>query len=295
MPTTPFVKTAFLLLIGATVFWGLNFHLAKIMLEHVAFIEAGFWRYFIGVGILFFMTFQSLRKLKMTEVRKGLKGLLLVGFIGLFGFNFFFFLGLRFTSALNASLIVSLNPASTLLMSYLILKTPISRQQKIGMCIALLGVIYLLVKGEFQQLLHLKLSKGDLLILIGNLIFAVQNVWVKIYGSQFSNLVFTALTNALCLLGFLLLLPFMGLETPPLKQYDFWLSALGIGFLGTSLAYLFWNKGIMEIGAANAGLFMNIVPLAAALFAILFGEKLEYYHLFSGVLILLGVFYVQKK
>ena len=70
---------------------------------------------------------------------------------------------------------------------------------------------------------------------------------------------------------------------------------LGIGLLGTCVAYLFWNKGIQEVGAANAGLFINAVPLAAAIFAIFFGEQLHLYHAISGALILLGLFYVQRK
>ncbi len=289
------VNLAVFLLLGAATFWGLNFHEAKIMLRYVNFIEAGFWRYLFGVAFLFLLQVRFLKHLSFKEIKKGWKGIVLVGFVGIFGFNVFFFWGLLYTSALNAALIIGLTPATTLIASRLMLKTPIYKRQKIGILIAFAGVVYLLSKGRPDQLLQLKWSVGDLLIMIANLLFAVQNIWIKKYAAAHSNLVFTFLTNVMCLLGFILLLPILGMKIPPLTTFDFWLSAIGMGLLGTCAAYLFWNKGVQRLGAANAGLFINAVPLAAAIFAIFFGERLEMYHAVSGALILLGLFYVQRS
>ncbi len=291
------INPAVFLLLGAATFWGLNFHEAKIMLKYVHFMEAGFWRYIFGVGFLFLLQMRSGLWQSFREVRKvGWTGILLVGLVGVFGFNVFFFWGLKYTSALNAALIIGLTPATTLLMSKWLLKTPIYRRQKIGMIIAFTGVVYLLSKGRPDLLLQLKWSVGDLLILVANLLFAVQNVWIKKYAPAYNNnLFFTLLTAALPLLGFALFMPVLGgFHAPPFAQYDFWLSAIGMGMLGTCLAYLFWNRGVQQLGAANAGLFINAVPLAAAIFAVFFGEQLELYHAFSGGLILLGLFYVQR-
>lgn len=295
MTIKPNIQTAVFLLLGAAIFWGLNFHEAKIMLKHVGFMEAGFWRYLFGVGFLFLIQLRSGSRWSFQEIReKGGIGLVLVGLIGIFGFNVFFFWGLKYTSALNAALIIGLTPATTLLASNLILKTPIYRRQQIGILIAFSGVVYLISKGRPDQLLQLKWSVGDLLILVANLLFAIQNVWIKKYAPAYDNLIFTYLTNVLCLLGFVVFLPVVGIHAPALTQYDFWLSAIGMGALGTCLAYLFWNRGVQQLGAANAALFINAVPLATAVFAIFFGESLEWYHAVSGGLILLGLFYVQR-
>jgi len=258
-------------------------------------MEAGFWRYLFGVGFLFLIQLRSSSQWSFQQVRKaGLTGILLVGLIGIFGFNVFFFWGLKYTSALNAALIIGLTPATTLLASNWLLKTPIHRRQKIGITIAFAGVVYLLSKGRPDQLLQLKWSVGDLLIMVSNLLFAIQNVWIKKYAPAHDNLVFTFLTTVLCFLGFMVCIPVIGIYAPAITQYDFWLSAIGMGMLGTCLAYLFWNRGVQQLGAANAGLFINAVPLAAAIFAVFFGERLEWYHAVSGGLILLGLFYVQR-
>lgn len=288
------VQPAVFLLLGATTFWGLNFHLAKIILQEVNFVEAGFWRYILGVGFLLFLVWQNKQWSSWSAIKQGRKGILLVGIIGLFGFNLLFFLGLQYTSALNAALIVALNPATTLLFSHWLLGTPIVNRQRIGMGLAFLGVLLLLTKGQPWLLLEMEWSIGDLFILGANIVFGLQNIWVKQYAGNFNNLFFTFLTSLLCLLGFALALPVLGMHTPPLHHGPFWLSMLGMGFLGTSMAYLFWNRGIQLIGAANAGLYMNAIPLMAALFALVFGAQLFWYHAYSGALILYGLYFVQR-
>ena len=287
------IDPAVFMLLGSAVFWGLNFHEAKIMLQYVHLIEAAFWRYLFGVGFLFLFLKYANRPVSSQKIRANIKGIALVGIIGLFLFNLFFFSGLLFTSALNAALIIGLTPATTLILSNLILKTKITKRQKVGILIAFTGVVYLLTKGQLTQLLYIQWSVGDLLILGANLVFALQNIWIKQYAYSFDNTVFTFLTNTLCFIGFTLLLPFVGFNAPPLLQYDFWLSAIGIGLFGSSLAYLFWNMGIQRLGAANGAIFTNAIPLTTAIFALFFGERLEVYHAISGVLIIIGVLYVQ--
>lgn len=257
------------------------------MLQHAHFLEAGFWRYFFGVLVLLFLTYRDFPKFSTFKTHQ--RGLFLVGLIGLFGFNFLFFLGMQFTTAVNAALIISLNPALTLLFSFLILKTELKKQHILGILLAFMGVLYLLSKGDFSSLQNIQFSKGDMLIFIANAVFALHHVWVKKYAFNISNRQFTLLTNVLCLLCFILFLPFIPTGNLTTYPSNFWLAALGIGALGTALAFFFWNSGVQKIGANQAGIFMNIVPLSAAFLAIFFGESLYYYHLWSALLILGGL------
>ena len=281
------MKVIFYLII-ATIFLGLNFHLAKVILKEVNFIEAGFWRFLFGVLSLMVLGAKKLPSLQI--IRKNLKGISLTGFIGLFGFNLFFFLGLLSTSAVNAALIISLNPALTLLFSFKILKTPINKIQIIGIIIAFFGVSYLILKGNLTNFSNIQFNYGDILILIANVFFALHHVWVKKYNTTISNLNFTLLTSLCCLIGFLILLPISGMKMITTHTGDFWMAVFGIGCLGTALAYFLWQKGVQIAGADKAGIYMNIVPLSAALFAIFFKEYLYAYHLIGGVCIIVGLF-----
>ncbi len=194
------MKATFYLII-ATIFLGLNFHLAKIILKEVGFIEAGFWRFLFGVGALVLLGFK--KSLNLQLITKNIKGISLTGFIGLFGFNIFFFLGLMNSSAVNAALIISLNPALTILFSHKILKTSITKNQLLGILIAFMGVTYVILNGEITNFTSLQFNYGDILILIANIFFALHHVWVKKYGATISNLNFTLLTSTCCLIVFL--------------------------------------------------------------------------------------------
>lgn len=274
-------------LITATIFLGLNFHLAKVILKEVNFIEAGFWRFLFGVLTLIILGYKDLPSFKI--IQKNLKGISLTGFIGLFGFNLFFFLGLLNTSAVNAALIVSLNPALTILLSYIIINTSITKVQIVGVVIAFLGVTYLILKGNITNLSNIQFNYGDVLILIANVFFALHHVWVKKYSTIISNLNFTLLTSLCCLIGFFILLPISGMEMVTTHTFQFWMAILGIGCLGTALAYFLWQKGVQVKGADKAGIFMNIIPLSTALFAIFFNEYLYSYHFIGGLFIVVGL------
>ena len=273
--------------------WGLNFHLAKVMLQQSHFIEAGFWRYLFGVVPLFILAYKGLPSFRV--LLKNITGVLLVGVVCLFGFNFCFFLGLKYSMAINGSLIMSLAPALTLLYSNLILKTPLKPQELLGVFISLLGVIYLILKGNLYNFASFAFSWGDIILLFAANFFALQNVLSKKYGSQLSNMNFTFFTNLFCMLSFLVLFPFIIEVEVPSYSSSYWLSAIGIGGFGTALAYLLWNKGIQLTNANKAGIFLNAVPLTTAGFSLVFGEVLYGYHLISGIIILVGVFILIKK
>jgi len=282
-----------LFLLFTAICWGLNFHFAKQMLTEASFVEAGFWRYVFGVGTLLLISVKTLPKPNLFFLEP--KGLLLVGVIGLFLFNICFFLGMLYTSPINASLIVALNPAMTLIFSFFILKTVITKNEVLGMVISFFGVAFLLSKGDLNRLLQLAFSKGDILIFIAIIVFALHNVWVKKFAPAFSNIHFTIFTNIICLLGFLCILPFAMPTVSIQHESNFWWSAIGIGSFGTGLAYLAWNKGVGLIGASRASIFMNFVPISTGVAGLFFNEQIYAYHFWSGLIIITGIIITQAQ
>lgn len=286
------MRTALYLII-ATALWGLNFHLAKVMLQYCPAMVAGFWRYLFAVIVLFAFTIKDLPSWGL--IKKNLGSLAFAGIIGLFGFNFFFFYGLKYTTALNAALIVSLNPALAVLFSFVLLKTKISSTQIAGVVLAFVGVLFLTTKGNLSTLDQVVFSIGDLYIFMSNIVFSLYHVWVKKNSGKMETMHFTFITNVMCFLVFLLILPFQELDNFANYSYQFWIAAIGIGAFGTSLAYYLWNKGVGEIGAARAGIYMNIAPLSTVLFSLFFGEELFLYHIISFVIIVTGLLIMQLK
>ncbi|WP_196894439.1 DMT family transporter [Aureivirga marina] len=284
---------AYLILFFVVLLWGLNFHFAKIMLNDVNFLEAGFWRYVFGVLALFLFTIKNLPKIK--ALKKEAPRIFIIGFFGIFGYNLFFFLSLIKGTAINAALIISLNPAITLLLATIFLKTKLHFNHILGVIIAFFGAFYLILKGNFSNLDIVHFSKSDLYISAACIIFAMYNVAVKKFAINIPNKHFTLLTNFSCLLTFIVILPFYGENFTFPYSEAFWLSAIGIGVIGTSIAYFLWNYGIEMAGAPKAGIFLNFIPLSTAFFGIFFHEKLYHYHFISGIIILGGLFIMNTE
>ncbi len=280
-----------LYLLIATATWGLNFFLAKMMMESSSALEAGFWRYFIAVLILAPILWKQLPSWKV--VWQNSKLLLGVGLVGIFGFNYFFFIGLSGTSAINAALIMSLNPALTLVLAWMIYGQRISAAQGVGIFLAFLGVLVLISKGTPWALKALALEPGDKYMWVANFAFAAYHLGVRQYKGTMENLHFTFITTFICCCCFLVVIQPYPLLEPTTYPAEFWYAAIGMGGPGTALAYFAWNHGAAGLGLGRAAVFMNTVPFFTSLFALLFGATLYLYHLWSGLLILAGLLVIQ--
>lgn len=279
-----------------TIFWGLNYHWGAAMVDEASSFEGAFWRYLVAVLVLVIATSKHLPT--MNTIKQNWKGILLLGAFALPMFNFFFFKGMRETTPVNAALIVGLNPAITLILSTVILGTKICIKKVFGVLIALLGVLYLLFEGNIEALLTLEFKSGDAMIMIASMFFALHHVWVKKYSNpSITNSQLTFLVGFICLIFFALMLGGQMIWTKDLSLFTkvssysprFWINTISMGVLGTGIAYWFWYSGIQLAGAAKAAVFVNIVPLSAAMAYVVLGSVLEPYHVISGVIILGGI------
>jgi len=282
-----------LLLLTAVFFWALNFYLGKITMEYVSPNASAFWRFLFAVLTLFVLSYSNLPT--WNKIKENAWGIFLVGFVGLFAFIFFFFQGLKYTSEMNGALFISLNPATTLLLAVVLQGHKVTGREMLGILLAFFGAIYLLTKGDISTLFDLSFNKGDALFIAATITFAFNNIWLKKYANQLGNMNFTFLTNVCCWLGFAFLM-LLETEIPMLSLPPrFWLAAIGMGVPGTALAYYCWNYGLSEIGPARGAIFINALPLFAALFAVIFGAELLGYHLVSAILIIIGLLLVQWR
>jgi len=70
---------------------------------------------------------------------------------------------------------------------------------------------------------------------------------------------------------------------------------LAVALCSSVLAYLFWNRGVEEVGANVAGLFVHLMPVFGVVLAWLFlNEELAPYHVMGIVLILSGIWLTSR-
>ncbi|HEU4962735.1 MAG TPA: DMT family transporter [Bacilli bacterium] len=281
----------FILLILSTSFWGGNFNAGKLAVEHMEPFSIAAWRF--GIAAICMLILLGIReRFDGSMFKRNFWAYVLLGVVGVFGFNVLFFVGLKHTSAMNGSLIMAANPLVTVLLSALILREKITKRQAIGIAISLVGVVSVITKGSLDVLLSMDFSKGDLIINAGSICWALYAVLGKKYLKQSTALATTAYSMAV---GALLMLPFTALEAGSGAFFDQAISVQGailfMALLGSVLAYLWWNQGIAKIGASKTSIFFNLVPIWTMVISLATGGTILTVQVVGGILVISGVLF----
>jgi drug/metabolite transporter (DMT)-like permease len=276
-------------LVLSSIFWGANFHFAKIAVNSISPVIGASYRFIIAalllIAILCFSAPVDWRLLK-----KHFLIYVLLALFGVFGYNLLFFNGMKTTSTVTGALINATNPLMTVLISRFILKTRLQPLQIAGIALSFAGILGIISKGNLNLLTSLNFVTGDLYILGATLLFGFFNVYTRKYLSGVSPILTTTAITSIAALMFMTLLV---VQNTPLPLYEVstsvWLAIVCMSVFGSVLAYIFWNKGLNEIGANKTAAFTNLVPLSAALISIGLGEKISSGQIVGGVFIISGV------
>lgn len=277
----------YLLVTAAAFFWGANFLLGGYVIHDIPPLWAAAVRFVLG-AMLMFAIVSVKREALLAPLRKHIGTYVMLGVVGVVGFNLFFFYALRYTSANNAALIMGTNPLLTTLLATAFLGERPTLRHVLALPIALAGVAVVVTHGKLSSLLASQLSLGDVLMLGADIFWALYNVLCRRYMPPASPLVNTTWIMAagavvlLCVaLGSDAHLSQLGLKA------SVSLAVMAIG--GTVLAYLFWSIGIARLGAARAAIFLNLIPVFAMLLGVLIDAAPTMAQLAGGALVLLGV------
>lgn len=280
------------LLVLCVLFWSANFVLGRFVAGAMEAWELAFFRW-LGVFVVT-LPFLLLHIRKIWATLKRHFGILvLLSALGIACFNTLLYIGLQHTTATNALLINSSIPIMILFLSFLILKTPISKRQVAGILLSTFGVIFLVLKGDVQSIFALHFNSGDLWVIASSVCWASYSVLVKFRPTTLSSFEFFITTVSL---GLVMLLPFyiaqgysMEREMMVLRSYA-WVIAYVV-LVTSILCYYLWHKGIAQIGADKTGQFTHLMPLFGSFLAYIFlDERLEWYHLGGVVLIFGGIY-----
>lgn len=215
---------------------------------------------------------------------------------GIILFSPLLYLGLRYTTAVNCSIINGLAPLITGVFATWIIKEPMSARQTGGALVALVGVLLLLSGGSPVFWESAAFNIGDLIILIAVAIWGLYSVIGSKTMSRRSPLSATAY-SAFIGLPVLTLLAVWEQQTIP-AHFD-WLTVISIIYLGVgpaALGFFAWNAGVARLGPSGAMVFYNTLPLYGALLGFLFlGEPLGIPHMIGGLLIIGGGMWAARK
>ncbi|MBU8771991.1 DMT family transporter [Cytobacillus oceanisediminis] len=290
-------KYGFLMLILANMIWGGNFVIGRIGVDYFPPLLFSLMRWIIAFLLLTpFMVKKLKRDWNIIWEHKRI--LLLLAVTGVAGYNTIIYFALQYTTSINASVVNSTTPLFIAILAIFILREKLLAHQAAGILLSVFGILYIISKGSIEMFLSWKINAGDLYVLAAVIMWASYSV----IGKKYSN-VLPVLTSfyASSFIGILLLLPlslieYLVMEKTPVFTLTSAAILLYVGFLASIMAFLSWNFGVSLIGAAKAGVFLNLLPIFAIIFALCFTEeKLYLYQIIGGGIVTLGVVISSKK
>ena len=279
----------YLLLSLTSLFWAGNLVLGRFVAGHVPPVTLAFARWTGAFTLLIGFALPHLRR-DWPAIRANLGRLSLMALTGIGAYNTLSYWGLQSTEALNALLIQSTGPLLIGVWTALLFRDLMSRAQLLGVLASLAGVAVIVSRGDLAALARIHLNVGDVAILVAMVIYGLYSALLRLKPAMHWLSFLTATIG----IGAVFLLPLLAAElasgrTPTLDATTAGAIAY-VAIFPSTLAYLFFIRGVELIGANRAGPFFHLMPLFGALMAIAFlGERPQPFHAGGFALILVGV------
>lgn len=281
----------YLKLVMVALFWAGTFISTRVASQTFGPFTGAFIRYAIALVFLLPLALHQNRNLFLVD-RKQLPVLLLLGFSGIFAYNFFFFKGLKMIPASRGALLVGLNPTIVMISSAIFLNERITGRKVLGILISLLGVAIVISRGKLGELFS-SFETGDLFMLGCPVTWAIYTMAGRVALKHTTPLQASTWAS---LSGALMLLMFTGTETMPMNvPFNVWVALAYLGIVGTVIAFVWYYDGIRKIGAMRTSIFTNLIPVFAVILSVvILKEQVSWYTWLGGALVIGGVLFVNS-
>lgn len=274
----------------AMLCWAGSIIVVKDVAGTVPPVALSFLRCLLALAILYPMCQRNLR-VQWPVMRKHWKIITLLGVLLFIGGNGMLFVGLQFTTAINASLINSAEPVTIVAVAWLMFRDRLTVIQWSGVLISIVGVIYLISRGDVAILLGFSLNLGDVIVLTSIISWAFYAVLMRRVPREIDrlNLVFGILLAGAAALFPVWILENIYYAPTPLIWETVWATGFNAVF-ASILALFWWNHAVEELGPSRAGLFIHLIPVYTVLLAIWFlDEDLHWFQIVGIGLIAIGI------
>ncbi|WP_105437916.1 DMT family transporter [Neorhizobium sp. T25_13] len=282
-------KKAYLSLVIATLAWGGNAVAGKLAVGHVSPMMLTFWRWFFAVAIIFAISVPQFIK-DWPVVRKNLPILLFLGVVGYVVFNAALYTAVNYTTAINVTVEQAVIPMLIFVINFALFRMKVSWAQILGFTLTLLGGIITAIHGDLSALVTLTVNFGDAIMMIAVVAYAIYTVALR-WRPRIDWRTLMAVP-AFFAMVFSLPLVFWEYSADRLIWPDAegWVVVLYTGIFASLIAQVLYIKGVEEIGANRAGLFINLVPVFGTLLSVaIIGESLQLFHVVALALALGGI------
>jgi drug/metabolite transporter (DMT)-like permease len=279
----------YLILAATTLIWAGNAIASRLALGHVSPMMLTTLRWVGTLSLMAVLAGAAFRR-EWPAIRANWKWLAVMGVVGFTGFNALFYLSALYTTAVNIGIIQGSIPVMVLAGAFFAYRTPITGLQAIGIAVTIAGVALLAARGDLAVLTGLAFNFGDVLMLVACLGYSAYTVALRERPAISPQPFFLGLS----LVALISSLPLLAAEAihgsaqwPDLRG---WLIILYVAVLPGFVAQLLFMRGVELIGPGRAGLWVNLVPVWAAILGpLILGEAFAWYHAVALLLVLGGI------
>jgi drug/metabolite transporter (DMT)-like permease len=280
--------------VGATLLWAGNAIVGRMVHQLVPPMTLNFFRWAIALVIL--LPFAGSIYRRGSGLWTHWRRFASIGLLGVGLYNAFQYLALQSSTPINVTLVGASMPVWMLFIGRLFFGARVTRRQMLGAVLSIAGVLLVLCRGDWRQLLALRLVPGDIFMILATIAWSLYS-WLLAQPKDPDDIRRGWATYLLAQISFGVAWSgaFVAGEwmIGDAHIYWSWGLAAALMFVATGpaiVAFRFWGIGVQRVGPNIAAFFSNLIPLFAALMSSAFlGELPHLYHLMAFILIVGGI------
>ena len=285
-------KFAICLPLIAVFIWSLNTTVTRYVVDYISPVSISFYRWLIAFVILTPFMLHTVWKQRALIIQHWQQLAVLSAF-GMVLYQGLGYTAAHYTSATNMGIINAFIPVFTIAVSFFLLKDIPNRFALMGCSISFAGLLFVVAKGNFANLLSMGGHLGDLIMIFAVFFYAFYGVFLKKWQLTIPLLLSMYIQIFFALLYHLPFVLYFGLDPINMQNAA---SVFYAGIFPSLIAPLVWMLAVQHLGPNRTSIFMNLMPVCTALIAYYWlGEQWMSYHTVGTVLAILGVILAQRK
>ena len=278
---------AYVLPLGAVLIWSVNTVVSKLAADSISAAEIGFFRWLVAAVLFTPFVLPSIWR-QRADIKPLLPRIVVLGVLGMVVYQSLAYYAAHYTTATHMGIIGSLTPMMVLALAVFLLGQPLTHGGVWGSLLAIAGVALVVSSGNLAHLASEGLNRGDAMMLVAMLAYAIYNILLKRWPMPrlaTVQLLYLQILVAVALqLPLYLLSPKTGLNSSNLVLVGY------AGIMASIAAPLLWMKSVQTLGPGRSSMFFNLIPVFTALVAcVALNEPLALYHAIGGAMTIAGL------
>lgn len=275
--------------------WALNFSVVKFSLAEIDPLSFNGLRFIFAAAIIWAVLLYRNQLFRIPK--KDWLPLLGMGILGNLIYQGLFIIGIDYTYAANAAVMLGTIPIWVALISHLFNLEQMNIYKTLGVIAAFAGIVFIISGGKDPFSLGSDTFLGDLIIIAAAVVWGGYTILSKSFLSRYTPIQFSAIMATIgAILLFLIGLPsIIQLEWTNISAAAYG-GVVYSGLLSIGVAYLIWNYGLQTVGAVHTATYQNLVPVLGLIFGVvLLNEQLTMLQYTGSLLVIIGIVLARKK